>query len=68
MYSTPCNTQAQQLASRANYNQGDFVIPTINAVYAIAEALHETLVEKCGKDYEGPCQDFMQSDDAYSRY
>lgn len=66
MYSTAC--ASMPLTGRADYTQGDYTIPTINAVYSVAQALHETLVEFCGKDYNGQCAPFLQSDIAYARF
>ncbi|KAL4223423.1 hypothetical protein ACF0H5_016893 [Mactra antiquata] len=41
------------------------VLPTINAVYAIAEGLHRTLQQKCGINYDGLCAAFLSDPDTY---
>lgn len=39
------------------------VIPTINAVYALAEGIHRTLQQKCGLNYSGVCAAFISDTD-----
>ena len=39
------------------------VIPTMNAVYALAEGIHQTLQAKCGVNYTSVCPDFIGDDD-----
>ena len=42
------------------------MISTINAVYAIAEGIHRTLLDKCGANYNGICPKFYSDPDTYS--
>ena len=42
-----------------------WLIPTINAVYAIAEGVHRTLKTKCGMNYTGICPKFFSDEDTY---
>jgi len=41
------------------------VIPTINAVYSLAEGVHRTLQTKCGLNYTGVCPNFFSDEDSY---
>lgn len=41
------------------------VIPTINAVYSLAEGVHRTLQMKCGINYTGVCPDFFSDETTY---
>ncbi|RUS83578.1 hypothetical protein EGW08_008684, partial [Elysia chlorotica] len=41
-------------------------LPTINAVYALAQAIHLTLVEKCGSNYNGLCSAFLNDNNVQS--
>ena len=44
-----------------------FVIPTMNAVFALAEGIHRTLQMKCGFNYTGVCSSFISDTDTYAR-
>ncbi|KAK7087415.1 uncharacterized protein [Littorina saxatilis] len=61
MYNRPCT-------STNNIQPSHFAHSTINAVYAVAGALQDTLVEFCGNGYSGECPAFLQSPNTYSRF
>ncbi|CAL1533763.1 unnamed protein product [Lymnaea stagnalis] len=60
-YQQDCN-QARRLDSN-NFKQDIWTLSTINAVYALAEGVHRTLVQKCGAGYSGMCASFIYDDD-----
>ncbi|XP_052799942.1 uncharacterized protein LOC128231322 [Mya arenaria] len=43
------------------------VLPTINAVYAIAEGIHRTLQTKCGVNYTGVCSEFISDETVFDQ-
>ncbi|XP_076452891.1 uncharacterized protein LOC143288376 [Babylonia areolata] len=66
MYTRDCS--GQNLTTASGYVLSNFDLSTINAVYAVAGALHMTLVEFCGNNYTDECMAFMQSDGMYNRF
>ena len=42
-----------------------WVIPTINAVYALAEGIRRTLESKCGINFNSICANFISGSDTY---
>ncbi|XP_033748674.1 LOW QUALITY PROTEIN: uncharacterized protein LOC117333478 [Pecten maximus] len=41
-------------------------LPTIHAVYAMAEGVHRTLMEKCGSSYSGVCSRFLTDTNTFT--
>lgn len=60
-YTQDCN-QARRLDG-SYFKQDIWTLSTINAVYALAEGVHRTLVQKCGANYNGLCASFIYDDD-----
>ncbi|KAJ8312619.1 hypothetical protein KUTeg_009992 [Tegillarca granosa] len=61
IFKTPCqyeNGKLVPVTRAAGYTQDNYVVPTINAVYAYVAALDATLKEKCGVGYNGICTAF----------
>ncbi|KAK3802485.1 hypothetical protein RRG08_043316 [Elysia crispata] len=50
-----------------DWEQDIWTLSTINAVYALGEAVHRTLKEKCGDNYMGLCTNFVNASDAQAR-
>ncbi|KAL8562533.1 hypothetical protein ACOMHN_045798 [Nucella lapillus] len=66
MYSQDCTNQ--RLTDSSMYVPSNFVLSTINAVYAVAGALQTTLIEFCGNDFTAQCTALKQSDTMYKRF
>lgn len=62
-YNKQCTSpQSTPLNSSPDYEQESWVVTTMDAVYAAAQAIHMTLKEKCGDDYAGLCPEFVAND------
>ena len=57
------SVQTCDLSKNSKYSQDDYVIYTINAVFAAAEGIHETLKLLCGTPYDKVCIDFSKYSD-----
>ncbi|XP_064620108.1 uncharacterized protein LOC135483288 isoform X2 [Lineus longissimus] len=63
LYSTKCASTSQSLTTSAKYEQENWVVSTMDGVYAFTAALHTTLQQVCGNNYSGVCSTFVQDDD-----
>ncbi|XP_041349145.1 uncharacterized protein LOC121368478 [Gigantopelta aegis] len=59
-YRLACGTNLQDFSADQVSN---FALPTINAVYAVVDALDKTLRQFCGDSYDGLCTDFQNAND-----
>ncbi|GFS13478.1 metabotropic glutamate receptor 3, partial [Elysia marginata] len=55
----PRTCSNSSIISYADWEQDIWTLTTINAVYALADAVDRTLKEKCGAAYNGVCESFM---------
>ncbi|XP_074641006.1 uncharacterized protein LOC141898800 [Tubulanus polymorphus] len=54
-----CETSG--LSDAPDFEQDNWVLSTINAVYAFGQAVHLTLEEECGANYKGVCANFISA-------
>lgn len=62
-YNESCLDPAAKKLDAARILPDVRTIPTINAVYALAQGIHLTLQQKCGMNYSGVCASFVSDDD-----
>ena len=67
-YSTACPTDLQKITTATGYAPDNFILSTINAVYATVDALDRTIREYCGDDYTEPCREFLAAPDKRRRF
>ena len=65
-YNKPCNT-VNKLTDADSFTQDIHVTPTVNNVFAFTTALHEVLVDVCGVDYSGVCEEFMSDSERHKK-
>ncbi|GFO41775.1 metabotropic glutamate receptor 3 [Plakobranchus ocellatus] len=63
IYGRACSSSASSITTNANWEEDIWTLTTINAVYAVADAVHRTLQQKCGASYNGLCENFMYASD-----
>ncbi|XP_055862816.1 uncharacterized protein LOC106050493 [Biomphalaria glabrata] len=61
-YPTPC----AQSKINQDWHQDIWTLSTLNAVYALANAIHKTLQAKCGTNYNGVCARVLYDSDVYN--
>lgn len=49
-----------------DWHQDIWTLSTLNAVYALANAIHKTLQAKCGTNYNGVCARVLYDSDVYN--
>lgn len=64
-YAVACQNPNTRRIGRDLVMQDIYVIPTMNAVYALAEGIHMTLQQKCGANYSGLCSSFISDTNTY---
>ncbi|XP_059178375.1 uncharacterized protein LOC131957655 [Physella acuta] len=62
-YVTDCN--ANRVIDSNSWSQDIWTLSTVNAIYAVAEGVHRTLVMKCGANYNGVCSNFTYGSDVH---
>ncbi|XP_067683891.1 uncharacterized protein [Haliotis asinina] len=67
MYNNTCASPPAPLSASTNFAQSNFILATINAVYAATYTLDATLKELCGDDYNGICPEFSNANDLTAR-
>ncbi|CAL1541550.1 unnamed protein product [Lymnaea stagnalis] len=67
MYRTPCATPLEPITGDSDYEEDNYVLATINSVYAIVNALHLTIRDICGQ-YTTPCAQFYTATDKLKRF
>ncbi|KAH9515187.1 hypothetical protein Btru_019453 [Bulinus truncatus] len=66
-YSLPCSSQTS-VTNDTNYTEDNYILSTINSVYAIVNALHLTVVDYCGQGYKAPCNHFYAAQDKFTKF
>ncbi|GFO19837.1 metabotropic glutamate receptor 3 [Plakobranchus ocellatus] len=61
-YPRPCPLTPSDTINQPNYQQDQGVAYVMDAVYAAAFGLHETLLERCGNDYTAVCQAYRSNE------
>ncbi|XP_069135753.1 LOW QUALITY PROTEIN: uncharacterized protein [Argopecten irradians] len=61
-FNNPCTFPLRNFTQSPSFSQDNYVVPTINAVYAFTAGLDALLQEKCGPDYDGLCTAFLDMD------
>ncbi|XP_033749036.1 uncharacterized protein LOC117333723 [Pecten maximus] len=61
-FKVPCTFPLRPFTDSPAFSQDNYVVPTINAVYAFTAGLDSLLKEKCGQDYDGLCTAFLTMD------
>lgn len=67
MYNRQCLPN-ERITGDADFEAGNFMLSTMNAVFSVAAALDGTLQEFCGQNYTDECSAFLQSDEAYNKF
>ena len=64
MYSNDCeDTDRISIVDSVHFKQDFFLLNVFNSVYAVASALDSVVVDVCGQNYTGICDEFKSSDD-----
>ncbi|OWF48090.1 uncharacterized protein LOC110453540 [Mizuhopecten yessoensis] len=63
VFKVPCTFPLRPVTDSSVFSQDNYVVPTINAVYAFTAGLDALLKDKCGPDYDGMCTAFKTMDD-----
>lgn len=66
-YPSKCLTPSVFPIGDDKYKQDIWTLPTLNAVFALAEGIHRTLVQKCGAGYSGVCSSFTADGDSLNQ-
>lgn len=66
-YSTACATPLEPITGDPDYEEDNYILTTINSVYAIVNALHLTITDFCGQ-YTTPCADFYKAPDKLKKF
>lgn len=62
-YDSGCGDASERRISReTGYKQQKFVHFVRDAVYAVAYALHDLFVERCGREHQGMCEALQHID------
>lgn len=67
MYLNNC-VPGELLTNDQDFEPSNYLLSTINAVYAVAAGLDATLTEFCGLNYVGVCQNFLQAGNLRERF
>ncbi|GFS18551.1 metabotropic glutamate receptor 3 [Elysia marginata] len=67
-YLVNCPEPLQDITSATDYAPNNFVLSTINAVYATVDALDRTVRDYCGDSYTQPCRNFLFASDMRSTF
>ncbi|XP_055861139.1 uncharacterized protein LOC106076542 [Biomphalaria glabrata] len=67
-YANPCPTPLTPVTNDTNYIEDNYILATINSVYAVVNALHLTVAEYCNQGYKSPCPQFYAAQDRMKRF
>ncbi|XP_059149160.1 uncharacterized protein LOC131936264 [Physella acuta] len=67
-YTSPCPMPLKPITNSASYEEDNYVLSTINSVYAIVNALDLTIRDYCGQNYVTPCYVYYASSNKLDRF
>ncbi|RUS75058.1 hypothetical protein EGW08_017194, partial [Elysia chlorotica] len=68
IYSSTCPESLSPITQAPGYTTDNFVLSTINAVYATVDALNRTVRGYCGNSYTEPCRAFLSAPDMREKF